>query len=129
MGSMIKVSWQVFHGHYDINWKLGYRQLVEDAIEWFVEKHDLETDKIFTVNLKNYEVMDCYGETYQDEKKNYVISLATDQGLRDFLATLMHELVHVHQWERDSWDGDGEKEAEEKQYKLADKFWKEGMFK
>ena len=52
--------------------------------------------------------------------------MATDQYLRDFVATLMHELVHVLQWERDEWEDDGEKEAEDKQYELADEFWKEG---
>ncbi len=47
----------------------------------------------------------------------------------DFLATLMHEMVQVHQWERDEWEGDGKKEAEQKQYKLADEFWKEGLIR
>ena len=129
MGSMITVSWQVFHGHYDISWKLGYRQLVEDAIEWFMGKYDFDDECNFTVNLKTYGAMDCYGETQQSKKNNYEIDLATDQGLRDFLATLMHELVHVHQWELNEWEGDGEKEAEQKQYELADEFWKEGLIK
>ena len=126
---MITVSWQVFHGHYDISWKLGYRQLVEDAIEWFMGKYDFDDECNFTVNLKTYGAMDCYGETQQLKKYNYEINLATDQGLRDFLATLMHEMVHVHQWEREEWKGDGEEEAEKKEYKLADEFWKEGLIK
>ena len=129
MGSMITVSWQVFHGNYDISWKLGYRKLVEDAIEWFMGKYDFDDECNFTVNLKTYRAMDCYGETQQSKKNNYEIDLATDQGLRDFLATLMHELVHVHQWEREEWEGDGEKEAEDKQYELADEFWKEGLIR
>ena len=126
---MITVSWQVFHGQYDISWKLGYRKLVEDAIEWFVGKYDFDDGCNFTVNLKTYESMDCYGETQQFMKNKYEINLATDQGLRDFLATLMHELVHVHQWERGDWEDDGEQEAEDKQYKLADEFWKEGLIR
>jgi hypothetical protein len=52
-----------------------------------------------------------------------------DKYLRDFLATLMHELVHVLQWERGEWEDDGEKEAEDKQYELADEFWKEGLIR
>ena len=72
-------------------------------------------------------MLECWGESYKQDlaKNNYVISVATDQNLRDFVATLMHELVHVHQWERDEWEDDGEKEAEDKQYELADEFWKE----
>ena len=58
-----------------------------------------------------------------------MISVATDQNFRDFVATLMHELVHVQQWELDKWEGDGEKEAESRQYELADEFWKEGLIK
>ena len=125
---MITVSWKIFHGHYDIKSKLCYRQLVEEVIGWFMEKHELDRDVDFMVNLKNYQVMECYGETHQDDNK-YVISLAADQNLRDFVATLMHEMVHVHQWERDNWVGDGEKEAEDKQYELADEFWKEGLIR
>ena len=65
----------------------------------------------------NYKAGEIFGgEHNRNKKNNYVIDLATDQFLRDFLATLMHELVHVHQWERDEWEGDGEKEAENKQY-------------
>ena len=82
--------------------------MVEDAIEWFMGKYDFDDECNFTVNLKTYESMDCYGETQQFKKNKYEINLATDQGLRDFLATLMHELVHVHQWEREEWEGDGE---------------------
>jgi hypothetical protein len=41
----------------------------------------------------------------------------------------MHELVHVWQWEREDWEDDGEQEAEDKQYELADEFWKEGLIR
>ena len=32
--------------------------------------------------------------------------------------------VHVQQWVEDEWQGDGEKEAEDRQFKLADDYWK-----
>ena len=57
---------------------------------------------------------------------NYNIDIATDQSLRDFIATLMHEMVHVLQWERGSWKGEGEREATQLQYELADDFWRCG---
>ena len=28
----------------------------------------------------------------------------------NFVATVVHEMVHVMQWETDTWDGDGEAE-------------------
>ena len=135
MGSMISVSWKVFHGQYDISWKLGYRQLVESVIDWFLTKFDLHNPShTITINLSNYDKLQCWGETFQVDdlalnKREYVISIATDQGLRDFIATLMHELVHLHQWERDEWEDDGEKEAEDKQYGLTDEYWREGLIK
>jgi hypothetical protein len=30
----------------------------------------------------------------------------------------------VQQWYTDKWQGDGEKEAEKRQYQLADRYWK-----
>ena len=53
--------------------------------------------------------------------------VAFNQDLRDYIATLVHELVHVKQWETNKWTGDGEKEAEKLQYKLTDKLWKNGI--
>ena len=49
--------------------------------------------------------------------------ICTNQNLRDVVATICHEMVHVQQWVRDSWYGDGEPEAEERQYQLADDYW------
>ena len=77
--------------------------------------------------LHLYKHLDCWGTCHEGDDDDYVINVATDQSIRDFLATLMHELVHVLQWERGTWKGDGEEEAEKKQYKFADKFWKEGL--
>ena len=37
--------------------------------------------------------------------------------------TISHEMVHVEQWVKNEWSGDGEKEAEKRQYKLADKYY------
>ena len=132
---MITVSWKVFHGQYDIRWNLGYPQLVESVIDWFLPKFDLHNPSyLITLNLTKYDNLKCWGESFQVDdlalkRREYVISVATDQKFRDFIATLMHELVHVHQWELNKWEGDGEKEAEQKQYELADEFWREGLIK
>ena len=54
------------------------------------------------------------------------MSIAVDQSLRDFIATIMHEMIHIKQWELDDWEDDGEKEAELLQYELTDEYWKSG---
>ena len=53
--------------------------------------------------------------------------IAKDQGLRDFIATVVHEMVHIRQWENKKWAGTGEAEANRLQYKLADKVWDDGI--
>ena len=116
----------VKHGIYNIHERFCYRKLSESAVGWFLDKHKL-FDTCVLVNLQISEHLDCWGTCHEGDNDDYIVNVATDQSIRDFLATLMHELVHVLQWERGTWEGDGEEEAEKKQYKLADKFWKEGM--
>ena len=116
----------VNHGIYNIHERFCYRKLSKSAVGWFLDKHKL-FDTCVLVNLQISEHLDCWGTCHEGDNDDYVVNVATDQSIRDFLATLMHELVHVLQWERGTWEGDGEEEAEKKQYKLADKFWKEGM--
>ena len=125
----------ITHGIYNIDHDVNYRQVSESAVQWFFTKFNLHNPSyLITLNLTKYDNLQCWGESFQVndivyERKEYVISVATDQNFRDFIATLMHELVHVRQWELDEWEGDGEKEAEDKQYELADDFWKEGLIR
>ena len=134
MGHMSDTT-SITHGIYNIDHNVNYRQVSESAIQWFFTKFDLHNESyLITLNLTRYEKLQCWGESFQVDdlalkRREYVISVATDQNFRDFVATLMHELVHVQQWELDKWEGDGEKEAESRQYELADEFWKEGLIR
>ena len=134
MGHMSDTT-SITHGIYNIDHDVNYRQVSESAVQWFFTKFDLhDPSYLITLNLTKYDNLKCWGESFQVDdlalkRREYVISVATDQKFRDFIATLMHELVHVHQWELNKWEGDGEKEAEQKQYELADEFWREGLIK
>jgi hypothetical protein len=116
--------------------------LIYDAVNWFLAKynmqdvgnrfggrHHTETVRI-TVNASTMKDLDCYGQCYEWDgditKCNYVIDVACDQGLRDLLATVFHECVHLWQWERNHWKGYGEREANELEYQLADEYWRSG---
>jgi len=104
----------------------------EKAIRWFLEKHSLHQfeHRSIELSLKKYEHMSCWGSCSQENKghtSNYDMEIAVDQPLRNFIATIMHEMIHILQWETSEWEGDGEQEAEEKEYKLTDEFWKEGL--
>jgi uncharacterized protein YjaZ len=97
------------------------------VIEWFVKKYNLECKVKVKIVLS--EKMDCWGATEEGKKRNeYLIWVAKDQSLREFIATVVHEMVHVKQYERKKWSGTGEAEANRLQYKLADRMWVDGIF-
>ena len=126
-------NWDITHGVYNISNKTNHRELVNSVVHWFLGRYALnrksaDQNRILNVNLKTYTTMKCWGECSEGEDGvDYNIDIATDQSLRDFIATLMHEMVHVLQWERGSWKGEGEREATQLQYELADDFWKCGL--
>ena len=126
-------NWDITHGVYDISNKTNHRELVNSVVHWFLGRYamnrkSVDQNRILNVNLKTYKTMKCWGECSEGEDGiDYNIDIATDQSLRDFIATLMHEMVHVLQWERGSWKGEGEREATQLQYELADDFWKCGL--
>ena len=98
------------------------RQIAEATVRWCVEHLNIG-NVLISLIIKNHD--DCWGSCIEGEvKKSYRITVANEQGLRDFVATITHEMVHVMQWETGKWSGDGESEAKHWQYKLADKLWK-----
>ena len=131
-GKSIMANWDITHGHYNIDKQMQHRDLVNSVVHWFLGRYAMnrksaDQHRILHVNLKTYKAMKCWGECSEgDDGIDYNIDIATDQSLRDFIATLMHELVHVLQWERGSWKGEGEREGTELQYELADDFWRCG---
>lgn len=103
----------------------GFPEMFEDMVAWFFEMQNMEG---VTVEVELKDNMNCWGDSQEvtddDWNTYYDIRVCTNQPLRDVVATLMHELVHVQQWVENEWEGDGEKEAESRQYDLADAYWK-----
>ena len=92
------------------------------------EYFDLETTRVQVHLTHSYHALQCYGMCEQGTVDNtYIIHIARDQTLRDWVATLVHEMIHVNQWETGEWTGDGEKEAERLQYEITDLLWKKGV--
>jgi hypothetical protein len=108
-------------------YELGY--VTEHAVHWCINHFGIEPSRI-NVSIKNSiqgKRMGCWGTCNEgDRKHTYDIEVVAAQPLRDFIATIVHEMVHVKQWEKGKWSGNGEREAEKLQYKLTDKMWKEG---
>ena len=122
-------NWDITHGDCYPNNKRVDRELVTSVVQWFLGRYSMnrksQEHRILRVNLKDSKAMKCWGECYEgDDGIDYIIDVAVDQSLRDFIATLMHEMVHVLQWERGEWKGEGEREASQLQFELADDFWR-----
>jgi len=83
-----------------------------------------------SINYKMGMLKDSWGECDQIEEGNYEITLHSIMSLRDMIATTIHEMLHIKQWEtsdtRDSSDN-GELEASNLQYRLADLIWSLGL--
>jgi hypothetical protein len=113
-----------------------YASLVDQAFWWFVRGANLESvetadsgKRHIVVNVHRYRDIKCHGQIqeWDYDKTDYVIDLNYEQDLRDFVATIMHELVHLQQYETGEWVDDGEGEADNRQYDLADEFWEQGL--
>ena len=110
-----------------------YASLAEQAFWWFVRGSNLESvesgKRHIVVNILRYRDIKCNGQIQirNQDKTDYIIDLNHEQELRDFFATIMHELVHLQQYETGEWVDDGEDEAENRQYDLADEFWEQGL--
>ena len=119
--------------------------MVINAIRWFLNRYNMQITDFdgysdvddyegdhenitITTNARQYKDIECYGQCYEWDQGgvDYVIDIAVDQSVRDMLATIFHECVHLWQWERGTWKGEGEHEAEQLQYELADEYWRCG---
>ncbi len=107
-------------------WPLGERSasITEDIVRWCCQMMELEGLTINLYLIEDYSEIKCCGDSDQKSDTEYEIRIHTGQSLRDFVATITHEMVHVEQWVNNEWSGDGEKEAEKRQYELADTYWK-----
>ena len=106
-------------------WPLGIftESIIEDIVRWCCQMMELEGLTIDLSLVEDYSEIKCCG-TNQKSDTEYEIRIHTGQSLRDFVATITHEMVHVEQWVKNEWSGDGEKEAEDRQYELADAYWR-----
>ena len=110
------------------------REIAEKVIRWCFEnkvviRHGIDID----LKICKYVTHQCWGTCIEHGTDNWPlvtwfnITVANDQTIRDFVATLIHELIHVNQYITGEWEGDGEKECEEKQFVIADEIWENGV--
>ena len=96
---------------------------------WCIKRLGLSRMRKLKIHIKIRPCRDyCAGYCEEgNTDRSYVITIDNNQSLRDFVMTIVHEMVHVKQWVRNEWTGDGESEAWELQEKLTDELWKENI--
>ena len=102
------------------------RDMTRLVVSWCINHFNLDVHKTdINILLRTY--TDCYGTCVDNDNGGYDIEISFNQPLRDFVATIVHEMVHVKQYVTGKWKGTGEREASNLQYKFTDKLWKENI--
>ena len=102
------------------------RDMTRSIVSWCMNHFNLDVHKT-SINVLLWPVPDCMGTCVDNDEGGYDIEINFNQSLRDFVATIVHEMVHVKQYVTGEWKGTGEREANKLQYKLTDKLWKENI--
>lgn len=113
-----------------IGGRLIHRDIAATTVDWFAKWMMHDTDRVI-IQIRIQKLTDSWGWASQridteQREKIYLIALDQRQALRSFVQTLIHELMHIRQYERGSWIGDGEAEAESSEV-LADAIWLSGL--
>jgi hypothetical protein len=98
--------------------------MIHGVVDWCINHFDLG-DVDINIELKMME--DCWGTCVDNDDGGYDIEISINQSLRDIVATITHEMVHVKQYVTGEWQGEGEREANKLQYELADQIWNEDI--
>ena len=114
---MIKVTGGTIHQKY----------ICHAVTDWCFHNNIIEQNVDIAMRISKYKTFQCYGTCVDASPTSYKVTVANDQSIRDFVATLIHELIHVNQYVTGEWEGDGEKECDDRQYPRTDEWWAEGV--
>ena len=106
------------------------RRITERTIEWCSKRLCISRLKNLKINvIIKPKLNDCYGycEKIDDTNRSFKIVVENKQSLRNFVMTLVHEMVHVKQYARSEWLMDGEPESWGVQEILTDELWKDNV--
>ena len=113
------------------------RAIARRVVNWCAEKFDLAEEALdlqIHVNIRKLNIDSGYcEEEYLYKVQNgistarYILTIADNQTIRDFVMTVVHELIHVRQYIEGVWVGDGESEAWGLQEQFTDQIWRENI--
>ena len=84
------------------------RALAEKTVLWSIKKLGLNRMRSLNIdvklkNLKDGEFGFC---DIQDDNRNFIIEVNKNVSIKDFVSTIIHEMVHVKQYARNEMNGD-----------------------
>ena len=104
--------------------KLHQREYAKRVVNWCLAELNLPShDHFLKVQLKKLDSGDYHGYCQELGNHHYKIVVDVNQPLRQWVMTLVHELIHLRQYKEGTWTGDGEEEAWGQQAELTDKLW------
>ncbi len=109
--------------------KQHHRDIAQTTIDWAISRLGL-SEHTFEITLVIQALDGHYGECFparEAHRLRYNITVSPDQSLRDFIGTIVHEMIHVRQYLENEWTGDGERECSELEMLLTDELWKQGL--
>ena len=104
------------------------KTIAQKTIKWCINRLGLSRIRNLNILMEISTLKDCWGTCEEGNKdRSYIITIDSGQSIRNYVMTIVHEMIHVKQYVRNEWTGDGEKEAEKLEEKLADELWKENI--
>ena len=116
--------------------KQHHKDIAQITIDWAISRLGLsETD--FEIVLVIQALDGYFGECSPARDvdhppglgpaRRYSIKINPDQPIRDFVGTIIHEMIHVRQYLEGEWTHDGERECGELEMLLTDELWRQGL--
>ena len=107
---------------------LHEKEITRKTIEWCIKSLGLGRIRNLNIQVNLTTLNDCYGYCEEgNDNRSYILTIANNQSFRNFVMTIIHEMIHVRQWVRNKWTGDGEAEAWKLQEELTDRFLREDI--
>ena len=104
------------------------KTIAQKTIKWCINRLGLSRIRNLNILMEISTLKDCWGTCEEGNKdRSYIITIDSGQSIRNYVMTIVHEMIHVKQYVRNEWTGDGEKEAEKLEEELTDELWKENI--
>jgi hypothetical protein len=109
--------------------KKHHRDIAQITIDWAISRLGL-LDRSFEIALVIQPLDGYCGECVpgkDTQRPRYHIKINPNQSLRNFIGTIVHEMIHVRQYLEGEWTQDGERECGELEMLLTDELWRQGL--